>query len=630
MLLILWFTVLLLSSRDVFCYRLNETEYARMPPLFHLDQYDRCLSQEDGLYCIMSISLRANQKNELMQMIEKYSADEIIHYNHTYLDHGICVTHRCKSFISNINKGNTKDLQSALERCINEYYEKRYGLSTSISIHYCKKPNEGLDIDIGDWIFGGSLLMLVTINLVATVYDLRLNRKLDKDGRNRTGNQLLLCFSIVRNWKQLICPETRDERFEIFKGINGLRSILTFLMIFAHTMWLMACGYIDNPLDFEKTYDNILYHFIYNGMMLVQTYFLMSGCLLVFSLMLNPETISWGQLPLILFYRWCRLTGSLAVTLGFITTWYRHFGYGPLWDYHVTPIIENCRQYWWSHILFINNYVEGNKGCAIQTWHLAVELQLFVIGLVVLMLTRARGRKLAIFVMFLVGCVGPALHVWIQDYDGVIIMQPEFYRKFQSDMFSNVHIKFHNNIACYAIGMILGLFIYNAQKRRTFEISKNEKLGYITWAVIPLIILWYFSGTVFYKEGEKASMTSRLVYAASHRALLGAGLSYLILSLVFKFEDIVRGFLEWSGWRVPSKLSYAVFLIHVSVVHYLQGTRHQLGHAAFFHVIISHLGVVWASYILALPMHILVEVPITACFKFLLYERNVNAVKKIE
>ncbi|CAG4989463.1 unnamed protein product [Colias eurytheme] len=610
----------------------KETEHARMPPLFHLDNYGRCLSQEDGLYCLVSISLTANPKNELMQMIERYSADEIVHYNYTYLDHGICATRRCKSYISKIDIGNTKDLESALEGCINEYYGKRYGLNTSISIYYCKQPNEGFKIDIGDYMFGGCLFILVMINLIATIYDWRLNRTLGKDGKNSNGNQLLLCFSVVRNWKQLILPESGDERFEIFKGINGLRSILTFMMIFAHTMWLMACGFVDNPLDFEKTYDNILYHFIYNGMMLVQTYFLMSGCLLVYSLKVNPHTksLTWSQLPLILFYRWCRLTGSLAVILGFITTWYRHVGSGPLWDYHVTPIINMCRTYWWSHLLFVNNYVEGNKACAIQTWHLAAELQMFAIGLVLFMLTRTRGRKLAILLMFLVGCVGPAIHVWVQDFDGVLVMKPELYRKFQSEMFSKMHIKFHNNMACYAIGMFLGLFIYNAQKNKTFELKKKKKLAYITWLIIPLIFVLYFSGTIFYTSGGKASMSLRIMYAASHRALLGALLSFLILSLVFKFEGTIRPILEWSGWRIPSKLAYAVFLIHVSVLHYLQGTKHQLGHADFFYVLIVHFGVVWGSYILAVPMHILVEVPITSCFKLLLYKDKTSTEKKIK
>lgn len=39
-----------------------------------------------------------------------------------------------------------------------------------------------------------------------------------------------------------------------------------------------------------------------------------------------------------------------------------------------------CRAKWWINLLFINNYYQPEEQCLIQTWYLAADFQLFIVG----------------------------------------------------------------------------------------------------------------------------------------------------------------------------------------------------------------------------------------------------------
>lgn len=64
-----------------------------------------------------------------------------------------------------------------------------------------------------------------------------------------------------------------------------------------------------------------------------------------------------------------RLSPALGMMIWFTSTWLRHLNSGPLWKRYITnSVTADCQKYWWSHLLYVNNYVPDNRNCAIQTW----------------------------------------------------------------------------------------------------------------------------------------------------------------------------------------------------------------------------------------------------------------------
>jgi hypothetical protein len=52
-----------------------------------------------------------------------------------------------------------------------------------------------------------------------------------------------------------------------------------------------------------------------------------------------------------------RLTPPYAMVILFNATLYRHVATGPLLEEVTNEMAENCQKYWWTNILYINNYV---------------------------------------------------------------------------------------------------------------------------------------------------------------------------------------------------------------------------------------------------------------------------------
>lgn len=56
--------------------------------------------------------------------------------------------------------------------------------------------------------------------------------------------------------------------------------------------------------------------------------------------------------------KWSRIVPVYAVVVFFYATWLRQVGDGPFWNMFMDEEQSKCQGYWWTNLLFINNYVE--------------------------------------------------------------------------------------------------------------------------------------------------------------------------------------------------------------------------------------------------------------------------------
>ena len=55
-----------------------------------------------------------------------------------------------------------------------------------------------------------------------------------------------------------------------------------------------------------------------------------------------------------------RLTPMYMLILGTYSALFVYWGSGPMWPYQ-TGADPNCKKYWWTNLLYINNFVSQNK-----------------------------------------------------------------------------------------------------------------------------------------------------------------------------------------------------------------------------------------------------------------------------
>lgn len=67
---------------------------------------------------------------------------------------------------------------------------------------------------------------------------------------------------------------------------------------------------------------------------------------------------------LLYFHRYLRLTPLLILTVLFSISLLKFFGNGPNWTQRMNIALNNCELYWWSTLLYVQNYV--NPGAMVS------------------------------------------------------------------------------------------------------------------------------------------------------------------------------------------------------------------------------------------------------------------------
>ncbi|XP_077288801.1 uncharacterized protein LOC143913086 [Arctopsyche grandis] len=117
-----------------------------------------------------------------------------------------------------------------------------------------------------------------------------------------------------------------------------------------------------------------------------------------------------------------RLTPVYAVVLGFLCTLYDYMGSGPLWQDNIVIEADACRQLWWTHFIYINNYLDVPTACYDITWYLAADMQLFCYGTLVMMIIwKFPSLSRYVFgLLMIIAIIVPGLQTYIFNYYPII------------------------------------------------------------------------------------------------------------------------------------------------------------------------------------------------------------------
>ncbi|XP_072940809.1 nose resistant to fluoxetine protein 6-like [Epargyreus clarus] len=583
-------------------YRLNDSEYLRMPPLYYIEDYDSCIYQQNGTYCYAGIDLVSDTPSELLQMIHEYSEHTTTHYNHTHINHGICLTKTCKQFIQG-NK--TVDRRLVLERCLNESLWRDYKLKSRVDRKiFCRTLDDTININTGDIAAAVFFTLIILLNVIGSLYDFYYV----KEGE---GNRFLLCFSLKRNWKKLMSQGTGDQNRERLKGFNGLRALSIMIVILSHAPMLIVL-IPENPHGLEKTYYDISFHIFYNGTLIVQTFFMMTGCLMAYNVRAYAEKneLTWTMIPKGIMLRWLRLTPAYAVMMIFSMTCMKFVGSGPFWQDNVGVHIYDCYHYGWWNIVYLNNYID-NSQCMVEAWYLASDMQLYILGLFVCILAKtARSRKTVLPTLYILGFFLPGIITYLMDLDDVHVF-PETFRYYfiGNSTFNHSFKPGHTNIPNFIFGLAVGNLIYEGLKDEK-KVEKFKKLGFLYHLTFPTGLVFLLCGIVFYGDRPRPSIYIRAVAACLMRPVFGLLLALIFIGMVFKFESLYRRVLEWDGWQIPARLSYSAFLIHVSIIRTFLGMKTTLSRMGMVECAKEASAIIFITFLIAYPFWLFIEAPL--------------------
>lgn len=532
-----------------------------------------------GKYCLAWFDVKA-EHSELVTPVHLVQAKNLIksrvddpgHFvpRFSTLSWGICVPSPCEP----------EDVEVILRDAI-RHYQRTTGVVVRIKVN-----EQDCQIEKGAdrwerWLelptvltlsFYGVIILLVC---VATIQDYVSRRMVEETSKmdEATDNaecdyketktkeektkDLLSIFSLYNTMNKLTAPGSNDD----ISCIHGVRAIATIALLVAHKFLPVAVMPYTNRLKITEMVSSALWSWCRAGWIFTDCFLLLSGTLSAYRICTSDSGA-----PKRLLFRYLRLTPALMAVVLFYAYIWDNVSAGPMWGTFVTKNAQVCQEGWWWNLLYLQNYLGFEMMCAPQTHQLALDMQLTILGCIIVWLMQEMGgfTKWAM----------PAIHILaaysryttVRDhrltllaYHGVSVSQ--LYRTARLSYTSVLH-----RSTPYLIGITLGIALRKPSKHGKFFLTVGWILSGILWS----LVWWagFDSGSTHYRY----NVTSAAQYAAFTPIASAVPIAWVIYAVHNGCSDVLSRLFSSRPLVLISRLSYAIYLCQFIIFITIIGT----------------------------------------------------------
>ncbi|XP_035828492.1 O-acyltransferase like protein [Aplysia californica] len=430
-----------------------------------------------------------------------------------------------------------------------------------------------------------------------------------KTKRDRPLVKILLCFSAKTNMKDLLdmsSPKDKDK----LDCLNGMRVFTMFWIVFGHAI-LLSITTSQNPIQFFRDQGKSLWFQVMNvGTLSCDTFLLIGGLVLTYgklnSWAKKGRKISWWK-----YYvnRYLRLTPLMFLVYLFAELTNPYWFTGPV-TRRPEEYFPRCKDTWWQSLLYINNF---NHGCYEWTWYLSVDMQIFIVTPIFLL---AFDRKPVIayvlcglasaFSMSWTAYTSHERHVALTPMDKV-----EHYPPLSGDDFLEVYAVTWFRLTPYMVGMLIGYLLHRTNM--TINMSKIVLLlGWMTvLAVSATLIFLPMNAHAFLTDCKPLTLTQAVLISTLSRPLWSLCVAWVVVVCATKNAAPINSFLSLGIFSIGTKLSYAMYLIHLFLISALVRSIHHVAFISLPNVFVLTNGVLLITAILSTVAHLLIEKPLS-------------------
>ncbi|EDQ85299.1 uncharacterized protein MONBRDRAFT_38918 [Monosiga brevicollis MX1] len=413
---------------------------------------------------------------------------------------------------------------------------------------------------------------------------------------------VLKCWSFRSNISELLTTSPKRT----LRCLDGLRAISMFMIILGHTYNFQLPGFVGfanaEILTHELTYWPM--QFVAAAAFAVDTFFFLSGMLTAYVLVKKID--KGARAPpffLSVVLRYLRLTPLLAFVVGCYATLYKYMGKGPLW-YRFLEELDNCKDNWWTHLVYINNFVptDFHKQCLPWAWYLADDFQYFILGMLIIWLY-SKSRVAAYLVsglMVVCGIVSIA----------VISFRYNIEMNNRQNMSQNyIYDKPYTRATAYGIGLLSAFYI--SRQMEQLKAMSNWVGHVITYVCVALICVVVFLPANFNYDKTNPNWTpnEQFAYLSVSRPIFTLAVAGLVLMCSTGHGSLMNWLLTFPFWEVFAKLTFGAYLIHPTLIRVVYYQRVQLFYYDHVEPNIFYVAFLTSSYFLAVGLYVFVEQP---------------------
>ena len=354
-----------------------------------------------------------------------------------------------------------------------------------------------------------------------------------------------------------------------------------------------------------------------NGFFSVDSFFFLTGVLVAY-LSLHEMKRKNGCFPFLQFYvhRYLRLTPTYAFILFFVWTLSIHLAYSPGISLREDLNADNCAKYWWTNLLYINNFYPwlSEKACFGWGWYLANDMQFYVISPLILIPLYHILPLAIIIVIALLFCsfIVTATLVGVFDLQSNMFaaMAYNYTSNYRTSQYLDiVYIKPWSRIAPYLVGLILGYMLYKG-----FHLSFGRKKN-----IFAYLLLWIVSGIILIPDvyglypnwhGHIPGKFENILYINLSRFVWGIGLALVVFACHNGYGWFINSFLSMKMWMPLARMTFNAYLVHPALLSVIYGQFQTTFHYTDITIAFFHVGFVVLSYGIAGLVCLLVEFPL--------------------
>lgn len=429
-------------------------------------------------------------------------------------------------------------------------------------------------------------------------------------------SRALLAFSIPANAAKIFNTSGQKEYIQV---IHGLRFFSMTWIILGHTFsfstqWITYRN-MDDLLVIHK---DIITQGLANGTVTVDTFFFVSGLLVVYvtmkQLAANGGNASWLQFYI---HRYWRMTPLMMAVIAFCAVLLPYCGDGPRWKESIATYDLTCKANWWVNAMYLQNFIHRTDMCLNHTWYSAVDFQFYIISPFII-IALYRRPKLGLFLIALGLCatgIFTASYTAFHDLPAAPYMSSITPIEKMNFFMGYVYVKPYCRIGPFLIGMTTGYILHRTQG--SIIIRKRYRwLGWMTCATLMLGVLYAMWPA---NTGQYApSRAWAAIYGGFARTVWALGLAWIIIASVAGYGGVVGKILSWKALVPLSRLTFSAYIIHPVLMVIFYGSREESFDYSTYLLIYFAIGNIVLTYLASLVLSLVFEAPILGIEKLLM------------
>jgi len=497
----------------------------------------------------------------------------------------------------------------------------------------------------GFWIFMSVVMILVLFGVLGvfvqktSLFDLKNLTEQEKtegkvEHKKSKLGLLFYSFSPAANLEKIFTvKEGGDQTLTV---LNGVRVFSIMWVAVGHTFSFIAFGPIHNYQTADSLLSGHSVGVIAGGIYAVDSFFFLSGFLTCY-LLSSKAYPKGGKINwlLVYFHRYYRLIFPVLFIMFFAMYVFPFMGSGPAFRSEMGSLFDNCNSYWWSNLLFINNFIPFgmNDQCIGWVWYLANDFQFFLMTPPIIY-AYCKNRKVGYLLMVLLILVSSIINGTLTAIFDVSVAWGGAQDFMAGDW---MYSKPWSRMGAYFVGGIFGLgyFEYACKAKhpelsnsfsnkvhKTLQVSQIKSLIMCIVGIAFTAILVLPLRNFLIDCGQEVNCWSRgvsTVHNIFNRSMFVFGLGLIILPTFVGRLRLVRNILGSEPFAVLARLNYMVYMVHCLVIFWYLLDSKQSIYANELNLWFMSIGAIVVSFLFAIPATLLFEAPFMNIEKYLLF-----------